>query len=74
MVRDYAVTDVLTAHGTRLGPICSPAAPRLLSGDFQQRDAETVVDFAVRLAPSLDRTTLAIQGPPARARPTSARR
>jgi predicted RecB family nuclease len=38
--------------------------PQLTSGEFRQRDAETIVAFAVRLAATLDRTTLAIQGPP----------
>jgi uncharacterized protein len=38
--------------------------PRLLSGDFRQREDETTAEFALRLATDLDRTTLAIQGPP----------
>jgi predicted RecB family nuclease len=38
--------------------------PRPGSGAFQTAEGESVVDFAVRLATDLDRTTLAIQGPP----------
>jgi len=38
--------------------------PRLRLGAFEQRVAETEQEFAVRVATSLDRTTLAIQGPP----------
>ncbi len=38
--------------------------PRLHSGDFRPHDGERAADFAVRLAPNLDRTTLAVQGPP----------
>lgn len=39
-------------------------SPRSLSGDFRQRDDESAAECAVRLATDLDRTTLAIQGPP----------
>jgi predicted RecB family nuclease len=38
--------------------------PRLLSGDFHPRGEETTAEFAVRLSTDLDRTTLAVQGPP----------
>jgi hypothetical protein len=39
--------------------------PRLRTGgDFRSRPNETATAFAVRLATDLDRTTLAIQGPP----------
>lgn len=38
--------------------------PRVLLGDFRQRADESAAEFAVRLATCLDRTTLAIQGPP----------
>ena len=38
--------------------------PRLISGRFQQQVFETPTDFAVRLATTLDRTTLPVQGPP----------
>jgi uncharacterized protein len=39
-------------------------APRLRSGKFVQRSDEPAVQFAERIAPQLDRTTFAIQGPP----------
>jgi len=38
--------------------------PRLHSGEFNPRPNESVTDFAVRIVTELDRTTLAIQGPP----------
>lgn len=38
--------------------------PRLGSGELERRDGEDVVEHAVRLATDLDRTTLAVQGPP----------
>ena len=38
--------------------------PRLLTGKFASRSGETAPQFAVRVATALDRTTLAIQGPP----------
>ena len=38
--------------------------PRLRTGTFAPRQGETATDFAVRLVTDLDRTTLAIQGPP----------
>ncbi|MDP9266925.1 MAG: TM0106 family RecB-like putative nuclease [Acidobacteriota bacterium] len=38
--------------------------PRLCSGKFVPEPAETAVDFAVRIAADLDKTVLAIQGPP----------
>jgi predicted RecB family nuclease len=38
--------------------------PRLRTGEFAAADGESAVEFAVRIAPQLDRTTLAIQGPP----------
>jgi uncharacterized protein len=39
-------------------------APRLRSGTFDLLGGESPVDFAVRIVAELDRTTLAIQGPP----------
>lgn len=39
-------------------------APRLRTRAFAQRPGETEQDFAIRVATALDRTTLAIQGPP----------
>ena len=39
-------------------------APRLLAGAFARRDGEAEQDFALRITADLDRTTLAIQGPP----------
>jgi uncharacterized protein len=39
-------------------------APRLSHGVFAQREGETAVQFAVRIATQLDYTVLAIQGPP----------
>ncbi len=41
-------------------------APRLASGTgtFAQREGESELDFAVRIINHLDRTTLALQGPP----------
>jgi predicted RecB family nuclease len=38
--------------------------PRLRTGEFRARPGESAVEFAVRIAPELDRTVLAIQGPP----------
>src|SRR5262249_3489094 len=38
--------------------------PRLSAGAFAMDDRETAVQFAVRIGPVLDRTALAIQGPP----------
>jgi uncharacterized protein len=38
--------------------------PRLRTGDFNPRPNESITDFAVRIITELDRTTLAIQGPP----------
>ena len=38
--------------------------PRLESGIFAQMEGETIVDLSVRAGLSLDRTVLAIQGPP----------
>jgi uncharacterized protein len=38
--------------------------PRLCTGAFAPIAGEHVVDFATRIAPDLERTTLAIQGPP----------
>jgi uncharacterized protein len=38
--------------------------PRLRSGTFAGPTGESVADYAVRLASHLDRTTLAVQGPP----------
>lgn len=38
--------------------------PRLRAGEFAQRDGESAVEFAVRIAPELNQTTFAIQGPP----------
>lgn len=38
--------------------------PRLHSGAFKMKRGETAVDFATRIGPGLDRTVLAIQGPP----------
>jgi predicted RecB family nuclease len=38
--------------------------PRLRSGAFRIRAGETAADFATRIGPELDRTVLAIQGPP----------
>jgi len=38
--------------------------PRLKAGTFAPRPGESASDFAVRIAPALRRTTLAIQGPP----------
>jgi uncharacterized protein len=40
------------------------AAPRLRGGPFRIRGGETEVEFAIRIAPDLDETVLAIQGPP----------
>lgn len=39
-------------------------APRLQGGSFQQRINENAVQFATRIASTLDNTVLAIQGPP----------
>lgn len=39
-------------------------SPRLRSGEFRERHDETAVQFAERIAPDLDRTTFAVQGPP----------
>jgi uncharacterized protein len=39
-------------------------SPRLRGDVFTQMDGESTDDFVVRVAPQLDRTTLAIQGPP----------
>ena len=39
-------------------------APRLRTAAFELRTGETEQDFAIRVATALDRTTLAIQGPP----------
>ena len=38
--------------------------PRLVQGQFLRNSDESEVDFAVRIAGDLDRTVLAIQGPP----------
>lgn len=38
--------------------------PRLRNGDFSPRPKESIADFAIRIVTELDRTTLAIQGPP----------
>jgi uncharacterized protein len=38
--------------------------PRLRSAGFEARPGESITDFAVRIAGDLDRTVLAIQGPP----------
>ena len=38
--------------------------PRLRTGAFAAQEGESTTDFAVRLITELDRTTLAIQGPP----------
>lgn len=39
-------------------------APRLATGSFEIRKGESEQDFAIRIVTELDRTTLAIQGPP----------
>ena len=39
-------------------------SPRLRSGEFVVAPDEPAVDFAVRIAGDLDKTVLAIQGPP----------
>ena len=39
-------------------------SPRLRSGPFEKRTDESEQDFAIRIVTDLDRTTLAIQGPP----------
>ncbi|MBI2220392.1 MAG: DNA2/NAM7 family helicase, partial [Acidobacteria bacterium] len=39
-------------------------APRLRTGDFSPQQGESTTDFAVRVVTELDRTTLAVQGPP----------
>ena len=39
-------------------------APRLRTAAFELQTGETEQDFAIRVATALDRTTLAIQGPP----------
>ena len=39
-------------------------SPRLRTGAWEQQTGETEQDFAIRVATALDRTTLAIQGPP----------
>jgi len=39
-------------------------APRLRSGPFEKRAGESEQAFAIRIVTDLDRTTLAIQGPP----------
>lgn len=54
------------------GAVENPAAhrlllastPRLGSGPFARPDAESAVDYAVRIAGDLDATVLPIQGPP----------
>src|ERR1019366_6897362 len=38
--------------------------PRLSSGAFAIDEGETAIEFAVRVAPALNETILAIQGPP----------
>jgi predicted RecB family nuclease len=38
--------------------------PRLRVGTFEPRPDETAVQFAIRIAPDLDNTVLAVQGPP----------
>jgi uncharacterized protein len=38
--------------------------PRLRSGRFEQHEGESALALAIRVAPDLDRTVLAIQGPP----------
>jgi uncharacterized protein len=38
--------------------------PRLRNSPFKMKRGETAVDFATRIGPDLDRTVLAIQGPP----------
>ncbi|MEO7085451.1 MAG: TM0106 family RecB-like putative nuclease [Gemmatimonadaceae bacterium] len=42
----------------------SPREPRVTGGGFTSTPNESESDFAIRLAPRLDETTLAIQGPP----------
>jgi predicted RecB family nuclease len=44
--------------------LLAAAPPRLRSGPFAAGREESMVDFAVRTAPDLDETVLAIQGPP----------
>jgi hypothetical protein len=39
-------------------------SPTLASGPFEPGQQESATDFAVRIAPDLNQTTLAIQGPP----------
>jgi uncharacterized protein len=39
-------------------------SPRLRENAFAMRENESITDFAVRVTAALDRTTLAIQGPP----------
>ena len=38
--------------------------PRLRNGDLRPRPNESTTDFAIRIVTELDRTMLAIQGPP----------
>jgi uncharacterized protein len=46
------------------GALLLAARPRLRTGSFVMGPEETAVDFAVRAVSDLDRTVLAIQGPP----------
>jgi uncharacterized protein len=65
------IADEVIAHGVDGGNEYRAArelllgrAPRLSQGAFTQREGETAVQFAVRIAPQLDCTVLPIQGPP----------
>src|SRR5262249_28078075 len=57
-------------HGSRYAAACASGdllhrrPPRLREGVFSPRENESIADFAVRITPALDGTTLAIQGPP----------
>ncbi len=56
---------VLAGSGSECGvELLYRRAPRLRAGSVESRPGETATDRAVRIVLALDRTTLAIQGPP----------
>jgi len=65
------IADDVAQHGISSGSRYKAARqvllrrpPRLVSGAFEMREGETPAQFAIRIAPRLDNTALAIQGPP----------
>ena len=69
-LQDSVMRFAERAHGSGYAATCAGSdllhrrPPRLREGVFSPQENESIANFAVRIAPALDRTTLAIQGPP----------